>query len=349
MARTIKKKEFSLSDFKKENNLDKIQFKKQEWLEIDDAFSEATGVKGIPLGHLTLLMGHSDTSKTTAMIKAAASAQKMGKLPVFIITEMKWSWEHAEILGLEIEDSVNEETGEVSKDGFFIYVDGGQLKSIEDVAQFINSLLNKQEKGDLPYDLVFFWDSIGSVPCQMTIEKEKNNPEWNALAMSTQFSNGGINQRIVSSRKAESKHINTLVCISKVWVLKPINSVSQPKIMPKGGMSMYFDASLVFVFGNEANSGINRLKAVKDKKKITWATRVSIGVHKNHLNGISYSSKIVVTPTGYIEDSKSAEDKYKVENLSYFSKLLGEHISSVDEFTTEEEEDIPPLVKEPNE
>ena len=36
---------------------------------------------------------------------------------------------------------------------------------------------------------MFLWDSIGSVPCEMSIKSNKNNNEWNAGAMSTQFGN----------------------------------------------------------------------------------------------------------------------------------------------------------------
>jgi hypothetical protein len=50
-----------------------------------------------------MFLGHSNTSKTTAMILAAADAQKKGHLPVLIITEKKWSWEHAIELGLQAE------------------------------------------------------------------------------------------------------------------------------------------------------------------------------------------------------------------------------------------------------
>ena len=43
---------------------------------------------------------------------------------------------------------------------------------------------------------MFLWDSIGSVPCEMSVKSNKNNNEWNAGAMSTQFGNN-VNQRIV--------------------------------------------------------------------------------------------------------------------------------------------------------
>ena len=79
---------------------------------------------------------------------------------------MKWSWEHAREMALEFQEVVDEETGEiVDYEGFFIYTDRGQMNTIEDVAAFILDLIDDQKQGDLPYNMCFFWDSIGSVPC----------------------------------------------------------------------------------------------------------------------------------------------------------------------------------------
>ena len=32
------------------------------------------------------------------------------------------------------------------------------------------NLLDAQEKGEIEYDLLFLWDSVGSVPCKMTFD-----------------------------------------------------------------------------------------------------------------------------------------------------------------------------------
>ena len=79
-------------------------------------------------------------------------------------------------------------------------MDRETIHSIEDVAGFILDMIDEQKRGNLPYDLMFLWDSIGSVPCEMSIKSNKNNNEWNAGAMSTQFGNS-VNQRITLSRK----------------------------------------------------------------------------------------------------------------------------------------------------
>jgi hypothetical protein len=332
MAKTrgiVEKKSFSLNDYKKKKGIDNVMFKPEEWLELGEEFKEVTGLPGFLTGVVNLIIGHSDTSKSTAMILAAISSQKKGRIPVFVITEMKWSWSHAKFMGLEFEEVADPDTGELNYEGNFIYVDKLQLKSIEDVATFINKMLDDQEKGDLPFGLDFIWDSVGSIPCNMSIEKAKNNPEWNALAMSTQFG-GSVNQRITSSRRVGMPYTNTLIVVNKVWVEKPSVPMGQPKIKPKGGTTMYFDAALVVRFGNIASSGINKIKATKNGRDLYFASRVSVNVEKNHVNGVSTGGKIIVTPHGYILDDKKEIDKYKKDNLDYFSSILGDSVSDGD-------------------
>ena len=220
VSKEIKSK-FDLSSFKEKKGLKQnVKFKDQEWIPLSSAFQDVTSIPGIPTGHIVLLRGHSDTGKTTALLEAAVSAQRRSILPVFIITEMKWNWEHAKQMGLQVDEVVDKETGEiVNYEGEFIYADRETIHSIEDVAKFILDLMDEQKRGNLPYDLLFLWDSIGSVPCEMSIKSNKNNNEWNAGAMSTQFGNS-VNQRITLSRKESSEYTNTLVCINKVWTAK---------------------------------------------------------------------------------------------------------------------------------
>ena len=171
------KTEFNLDNFKKSKNLSStsIKFKDQEWIPLSKSFQDALQIPGVPKGHITLLRGHSDTGKTTALLEAAVNAQKMGILPVFIITEMKWSWEHAKEMGLQFEE-VADEDGVVSDyKGFFLFVDREKMNCIEDVSAFILDILDEQKAGNLPYDICFFWDSVGSVPCRLSIESNKNN------------------------------------------------------------------------------------------------------------------------------------------------------------------------------
>jgi len=315
---------FDLDRFKQAKYLDQpVKFKPQRWIPLSKAFQDTLSIPGIPVGHITLLRGHSDTGKTTAMLEAAVAAQKMGVLPVFIITEMKWSWEHAQQMGFEIEPIVNETTGEVTDyKGFFIYTDRGQLNTVEDVAAFIADMLDEQSKGNLPYDLCFFWDSVGSIPCRLSIESNKNNNEWNAGAMSQQFGNF-INQKIVLSRKETYQYTNTLVAVNKVWVDKPGSPMEQPKMKNKGGNTMFFDSSLVITFGNITNPGTNKIKATKNGKDVEFAKRTKISVDKNHITGVTSKGASIMTVHGFIEDDKKAVDDYKKLHSHEWLQVLG--------------------------
>ena len=315
---------FDLNKFKEKKMLNSnVKFKEQKWIPLSSAFQDVTSVPGIPMGHIVLLRGHSDTGKTTAMIEAAVSAQKLGVLPVFIVTEMKWNWEHATQMGLQVNEIVDEVTGEVlNYEGNFIYVDRETLHTIEDVAAFILDLLDEQKKGNLPYDLLFLWDSIGSVPCELSVKSNKNNNEWNAGAMSTQFGNN-VNQKITLSRKESSPYTNTLVCVNKVWTAKAEVPMGQPKLMNKGGFAMWFDATFVVTFGNISNAGTSKIKAIKDGKQVEFAKRTNIQIDKNHINGVQSRGKIIMTPHGFINDTDKELKNYKDAHASEWMKVLG--------------------------
>ena len=341
------KTNFDLSKFTEKKMLNaNAKFKPQQWIPLSQAFQDVTSIPGIPAGHIVLLRGHSDTGKTTALIEAAVSGQKRGILPVFIITEMKWSWEHAKMMGLEINEIVDEETGEITDyNGNFIYVDRETINSIEDVAAFILDLIDEQKKGNLPYDLLFLWDSIGSVPCEMSLKSNKNNNEWNAGAMSTQFGNN-VNQRIVLSRKESSPYTNTLVCINKVWTLKAESPMGQPKLMNKGGYAMWFDSTFVVTFGNVMSAGTSKIKAIKDGKQVEFAKRTNVQIDKNHINGVTTRGKIVMTPHGFINDNDKEIKIYKDAHAEAWRDILGGIDFDIME-EDQEVQDITSFEKEP--
>lgn len=315
---------FSLDNFKLKKGFasNSVKFKEQGWIPLSPAFKEVTSIPGIPTGHITILRGHSDTGKTTALLESAVNAQSIGILPVFIITEMKWSWEHAKEMGLLFEPVTDANGDIVDYKGFFLYADRSRLNTIEDVAVFILDLIDEQAKGNLPYDLCFFWDSIGSVPCELSVRSNKNNNEWNAGAMSTQFGNN-LNQKILLSRKEGSKYTNTLVAINKVWTMKPESPMGQPKLSNKGGMAMWYDATMVVTFGNITNPGTSKIKAIKNGKQVEFAKRTNVQIEKNHISGVTTRGRIVMTQHGFIPDTAKAIESYKNAHKDHWLSILG--------------------------
>jgi hypothetical protein len=329
------KKSFDINAFKKSKFLDQSsKFKKQKWISFTPSMREALSIPGVPMGHIFIARGGSDTGKTTLMIEAAVEAQKMGILPVFIITEQKWDFAHAQKMGLQLEEIPDVETGEIMDyKGFFIYVDRSSLNSIEDVAGFIADMLNEQAKGNLPYDLLFLWDSSGSIPCKMSIEQGNNNPMWNAGAMSTQFGNF-INQQFPLSRKEKYPYTNTFFVINKTGVQPALTPMSQPRMTNKGGNTMYWDATIVATFGNVTNSGTSKISVQHKGKKVEFAKRTKISIDKIHADyGIATASTVIVTPHGFISDTPDAIKEYKKQ---YAHEWFNENVNVSDLVQTED-------------
>ena len=326
---------FSLDKFKKGKNLGQSSsnFKPQAWIKFTEPVSEMLEMPGIPKGHITLVRGHSNTGKTTLLIEAAIEAQKTEVLPVIIITEMKHSWEHWSAMGFDLGETVDAD-GNKEYNGFFLYADRESLQCIEDVAAFMADLLDEQKKGNLPYDLLFLWDSIGSIPCRMSIEKNSNSPMWNAGAMSQQFANF-INQRVIMSRKESQSYTNTMLCVNKVWVEPALMPMAQPKLRNKGGDSMFFDASFIITFGNVTSPGTQKVKATKNGKEIEFALKTKVSCDKNHVTGVTAKGTIVSTAHGFIKNSPNEINKYKKEHSKNWASILGS-----DDFDIVEEENL---------
>ena len=326
----IKKKEFSLDAIKNKYST-KTKYKETDFYEVGEAFHSSCGLPGPALGNINMFLGHSNSSKTTALVKAAVSAQKKGHLPVFIISEKKWSWDHAVELGLEAKMIDGE------WDEQFIFNDN--FDYIEQVTDYINELLDEQEKGNIPYSLCFLWDSVGSIPCKMTFDG-KGGKQHNASVLADKIGMG-IQARITKSRKEDYPYTNTMVVVNQPWVELPDNPFGQPTIKAKGGEAMWLASALVFLFGNQKNAGINHITATKNGRTVSYAIRTKISVLKNHINGLGYKDgKIIATPQGYIVDTKEALEEYKKQYSQYWNAILsgtGEIVLDESEETFENE------------
>ena len=321
----IKKTDFSAikKKFSKE-----AEYKPDRFFDLGDAFLDACGIPGPAMGHINMLLGHSDTGKTTALVKAAVDAQKKGIVPVFVITEQKWSWDHAELMGFD-------------KSGDYLF--NSDFEYIEQITEYINELLDAQEKGDLPHDLLILWDSVGSVPCKMTYDG-KGGKQHNASVLADKIGMG-INQRISGSRRTDKPYTNTLIIVNQPWVELPDNPFGQPKIKAKGGEAIWLNSSVVFLFGNQKGAGTTKISITKDKRKVKIATRTKISIMKNHINGLGYEDgRILVTSHGFMAGREEGEEKksleeYKKESGDYISKMLGVSVTDITdvEVVTEEE------------
>jgi len=325
----IKKKEFNyIEEFSS-----RTKYKELEYYYCGDAFNNACGLPGPAMGSINMFLGHSNTGKTNALVLAAVDAIKKGHLPVFIITEKKWSWSHAVELGLPASQNENGEWK-----GDFIFND--RFDYIEQATDFMNKVLDQQEKGNVPRSILFLWDSIGSIPCKMTFDG-KGGKQHNASVLADKIGMG-LHSRISKSKQEEYPYYNTLVVVNQPWVDIPDNPFGQPEIKAKGGEAIWLASSLVFLFGNQKKAGINHITATKNGRTVSYGIRTKISILKNHINGLGYKDgKVIAVHNGFIDDTKESLELYKKNYSSFWNEKLGNNddIILVDYENEEENEE----------
>jgi len=323
------KKKFSLDDFKKKVNAPTVQSKPLEWIPIDDGLEKATGMPGIPRGYVTLFRGYSNTGKSTALMRGIVNAQKRGDFPIIIDTENNIDFENERLTNMGFD--WNEEHLLVNNkyllDNFGIKQNKDRREAaIEDLGKAMYGFLDMQKSGQLPRNVFFGIDSIGTLNCIKTIdalEKDtSDNNMWNAGAYEKAFMSM-LNNAIPNTRRVDSEYTATVAAVQKIWY-DSMNKV----IKHKGGETWFFGGRLIYHFGGIITHGTRRVSATSLKRDLNFGFENKVNIAKNHIDGewggISLEGKIISTPTGFIYGDKDHENAYKKEHILYFRKKFND-------------------------
>ena len=299
-APKLKKKFASLDKYKAKIKHKSVEYKPQEWIDMSPAFKEVTKLPGIPTGHVIMNFGKSDVGKTTMLVEAGAHAQKQGILPILIITENKFSWERAEVMGLNPDECI-------------VY---NGVETIEEGIEHVVKHLKDQESGELPEDIIFLWDSIGGTPSEA---EHKSNEEGSGRAMMetakvlrakiTRYVGPMVNK----TRKAEFPYTSTLLIVNHAYTAPPQFPSKVGSIQPYGGDGIYLAATLVFRMGGVASRS-SKVTAVYKGEKVSFAIKSALVVDKNHITNVAARGNILCTDHGFIVDDKATIDAYKKEH-----------------------------------
>lgn len=345
--------EFDLDAFMESEGLDKEPKDKDlTWVPLSKPWHDALKLPGFPRGFVSLVRGYSNTGKSTAFYEAIAGAQKIGDLPVVIETEGNWNAEHARQVGVKFKEEVDKQTGEIKlkPDGFILVRNKdlydryknychkeSKMKTkptrnqpvIEDVAMFMEDLIQKQTDGNLPRNLCFLWDSIGTLNGYQSATANGRNNQWNAGAMN--IFGTLVNFLIPTSRREDSEFTNTFICVQKIW-LDNENKV----VKHKGGEFMYYNCRLNVHIGGILSHGTKKLKATALSQEFQYGTEAKIKCDKNHVTGIERSGKIASTPFGYANPDQL--DVWKKEHRQFIHDSLNVDYNVNIDFTEEDGE-----------
>lgn len=290
------KKEFSLSAYKKDKSIEETPKKPTSWIPMSPSFQETTHLPGIPEGHISMVFGRSDVGKTTMLVELAVSAQQNGILPVLIITENKFSWERAATIGLDKNECL-------AMDGIMF---------IEEGLDFMNQILDDQESGDLPKDVLFLWDSIGSTPSRAEYYANKEG-KGRAMMETAKLLREKVHRylwhRITMTQKETCPYNATAFFVCGAYPQTQPGQ-TQPTLVHSGGDGIYLASTLAFRMGG-VMSRSSKVTAVKDGTEVGFAIKSALVVDKNHITNVTSKGKIVCTDHGFIMDDKKAIDEYK--------------------------------------
>lgn len=300
-----KKKTFDLNEYKKSIKIDDTPRKKDAFIELHPCLHEIIGMSGLPQGHISQVYGKSDTGKTSFLFHAAAQAQEQGILPILIITENKVDWDRAALMGFDRESAIVEDN----------------IEYIEEIYDFMQRRITDMMKGDLPYNICFFWDSVGNTRSQDEVEMGKDGYIVKKKGMQVAARAHAnclrtFTPMINNTTKHTCPYFASALLINTGYNKPPTFPGGPTGYVPYGGEKLWFNSSLIL---KTARKG--KLDATKDGKKVVFGLTSKIAVEKNHINGISLSGEFAITADEIIPFEKNAIKDYKERNRDKWGNI----------------------------
>lgn len=289
------KKTFSLGDYRKTLNLDEVEYKEDEWIPLSKAYQDTTQLPGIPMYGVTMVYGHPDSGKSTLALEAARGAIKNDILPIFINTEKKFNWSHANEMGIFQDD--------------MLYIDS--IEEVEDITKFIRERLADQRDGVLPTDILIIVDSIGNVVSKAekeAIEKDADGAIMKTAKVLTQQIHRVIEKQVSATKRVDYPYSATLLIVNHAY-----EGTNANMLIPYGGKGITKAASLIIRMGGIISNS-TKVYATKQGIDVSFAIKTAIVVEKNHVTNICVKDKILCTAHGFVKDDTSSLNNYKKEH-----------------------------------
>lgn len=311
-----------------------VEYKPETFIPMSKAFRDLTMFPGFPQGHVHMVYGLSDCGKTTMLLEVSKGTQDIGGLPIFVITEKKWSWKRCETMGISKADCIFNDS----------------FSFIEEACDYITSLLKDQAEGRLREDIVILWDSVGATPSRAEWEAYEEHEKMVAKAIEEgkdvrdvkkasvammvtakvlrEQVERKIQHLITATRNVNSPHFATLFIVNHGYVSP--NPMGPASLVPYGGGGIKLACTWVFRQG-KVSGATTKKTATVGGTDIVWGLQVPLVFEKNHLNGLSAQGDVIVTPHGYIHATKEAEEEYKKEHRAEWKESFKGYFADTDD------------------
>ncbi len=295
-------KKFDLSDYLKKDEAVEIVYKPMQYVNMPECLQNSIGLPGIPLGHLSLFYGLSDSGKTEIMLSVAAEAAKQDILPILIVTENKMEKERLLAKGLiPGENCIVEEN----------------ITTLEDAYDFISMKVEDAKTKKLKMNTLILWDSVAGTPSKDSFEVDKDGriskkygPQKNASVIG--YYNPIIAKRVASTREMDCDYSIGVFMVTQAYKTMPEFPGAPTDIVANGGEKIWFPMSLSVV----VKEG-KRHKVTVNNRNFEIGLTCKLKVKKNHINGRYCDGEVLFYNNEILENNeknvKLIKDKFKGE------------------------------------
>lgn len=251
----------------------------EDWIEMPEYFTAACGGKGWPCGHVTQIVGDSDTGKTTLLMEAMLRVQDSAGIVFLIDSEHKFSFSRFSSMG-----GRPEEINTIS------------VESLEEAWNALNTVCDivESERTKNPdVKILLAWDSVAASVPDAIIEAEAEDHHVSVEAK--------INNKEVRKIRQRIRH-NKICAIFINHTYRDMPKYGAPKEILKGGSEMFFMSTLIVK--TRRKSWLEReVKGMKQK----YGTQSMLEVFKGHLGGRKTTTEFFIIETGIVNE-KQLED-----------------------------------------
>jgi RecA/RadA recombinase len=250
------------------------------WVEMGEYFRRATGGKGYPEGHVTQIIGKSDTGKTTLMIIGMIETQKSGGIVYLIDSEHKFPFERFTLMGGNVKD--------------LIVIPVDSLEDAWSAWSMVNTDIAEFRKKDTTTKVTVAWDSVAASVPDAILDSDAEDKHVSVDAKIN-------NTEIRKLRKRIKMNKITAIFINHSYWTMPKFGIAEEVI--KGGAEMFFMSTLILKTKRRA-----WLKRTINKVDERFGVHSLLEVFKGHLGGAKATVPMYVVGQGILGSEKELAD-----------------------------------------
>lgn len=252
----------------------------EAWLDMPPHFRRAVGAPGFPVGHISQIIGESDTGKTTELMLAMIQVQRSGGVVYLIDSEHKFSFERFRLMG-----GIPEE---------IIIVPADTLEEVWNHNRTICEDVKDFRVKDKETPILIAWDSVAaSVPDAM----EDAEAEDQHVSLEAKINNKEIRKMRAWVRKYK---ICAVFINHSYWTMPKYGA---PKEVIKGGAEMYFMSTLIIK--TKRRGPLDRDINNVEERIGAWSI---LEVFKGHLGGSKAKTEFYIVGQGVLETVQELKD-----------------------------------------